>query len=88
MVNIKGWFKAKVLASRWAGQPVIRSCIRCCTEKRLGAQVADPFWSYIKQSAHPRILARSAAIGFCIGVCPLVGEHFSSLACQLPRPPR
>lgn len=39
-------------------------------------QVADPFWSYLKQGAEPRVLARSAAVGFNIGLCPLVGEIY------------
>ncbi|CAL8471804.1 g11346 [Coccomyxa elongata] len=36
-------------------------------------KVADPFWSYLQQGAEPRVLARSAAVGFNIGLCPLVG---------------
>ena len=53
---------------------MIRTNIRLHPEQWLPTQVADPFWSYLKQGAEPRILARSAAIGFNIGVCPLIGD--------------
>ncbi|CAK0783051.1 hypothetical protein CVIRNUC_006246 [Coccomyxa viridis] len=36
-------------------------------------RVTDPFWSYLKQGANPSKLSRSAAVGFSIGICPLIG---------------
>ena len=41
----------------------------------LGVQVTDPFWSYLKQGATPIKLSRSAAVGFSIGICPLIGAN-------------
>lgn len=39
-------------------------------------QVTDPFVAYCKQDAEPDILARSFAVGFSLGLCPIVGEQF------------
>ncbi|KAK9844817.1 hypothetical protein WJX74_007223 [Apatococcus lobatus] len=36
-------------------------------------KVADPFVAYCKQDAEPDILARSFAVGFSLGLCPVVG---------------
>lgn len=45
-------------------------------------QVTDPFWSYLKQGATPIKLSRSAAVGFSIGICPLIGAYLPTLALQ------
>ena len=47
------------------------------------AQVTDPFWSYLKQGANPSKLSRSAAVGFSIGICPLIGKYFQRRSVQL-----
>ncbi|KAK9814836.1 hypothetical protein WJX72_012379 [[Myrmecia] bisecta] len=36
-------------------------------------KVVDPFYTYVKQGAEPRLLAWSAAVGFTLGLCPLLG---------------
>ena len=47
------------------------------------AQVTDPFWSYLKQGANPSKLSRSAAVGFSIGICPLIGNNHQRRSMQL-----
>ena len=37
--------------------------------------MTDPFIAYCEQDAEPDILARSFAVGFSLGLCPVVGEH-------------
>lgn len=47
-------------------------------------QLWDPFVAYLRHGADPPVLARSFALGFCLGLCPFVGEQ---LFCVITVPP-
>lgn len=55
----------------------VRSCLSvfrlASTAESACLQVLDPGSEYIKNGAEPRTLAASAAVGFCNGLCPLLG---------------
>ncbi|KAK9802823.1 hypothetical protein WJX73_002558 [Symbiochloris irregularis] len=36
----------------------------------------DPFLSYVRHGSDPPVLARSFAVGMCMGVCPMPGVSF------------
>ena len=75
MNKLYAWFKRKAssLQSLSTLRLVISSVGILYYVVVLGVQVTDPFWSYLKQGATPIKLSRSAAVGFSIGICPLIG---------------
>lgn len=88
MDKTKQWFKSKVLIvdglhhSKYAAAPI-------CLPQQLSPmhksapvslQVIEPGRSYITSGAEPKQLALSAAVGWCCGLCPLLG---SSALCSV-----
>ena len=51
-----------------------RNCKDALLLRSCRLQVVEPFVEYVRQDAEPKLLARSAAVGFFLGLCPVVGE--------------
>ena len=77
-MGLLAWLKGRVRFFVFFGAPVLArralsSSPLLSLTRTLPPQTVDPLLDYARAGTSPRILARSLALGFALGLCPIVG---------------